>query len=254
MLPSNAYDCRGGSSNQSCARWPKRAPIRRASARRCVHGVRPRTRADPLVGCRMPVSILIDVDLPAPFGPMYASRSPGSTANVRSRTASTGRDRGPPPLKTFPRPSTSTAGTCTSLVHFRALRRRRRLPVRVHAARQPYQACCRPVPAASTPLATPPAPAPTPAIAPTRPPPRIGGPLLGAAWSDNPRIRDAKEPVRDPEALVAVVGLAHEHHDGRDRAGPGQQRCAQWDEGDVGPGIAGEALDLPSQQVKRNHQ
>ena len=41
----------------------------------------------------MPVSILIDVDFPAPFGPMYASRSPASTANVIDWTASTSPNR-----------------------------------------------------------------------------------------------------------------------------------------------------------------
>ena len=39
----------------------------------------------------MPVRILIDVDFPAPFGPMYASLSPASTVNEMSRTASTVR-------------------------------------------------------------------------------------------------------------------------------------------------------------------
>ena len=41
------------------------------------------------VGCRMPVSILIEVDFPAPLGPMKASRSPRDTESVRSWTAST---------------------------------------------------------------------------------------------------------------------------------------------------------------------
>jgi hypothetical protein len=42
--------------------------------------------------------------------------------------------------------------------------------------------------------------------------------------------------------------------DGRDRAGPGQQRRAERDECDVGPGLARHALGLAAQQVQRDHQ
>ena len=42
--------------------------------------------------------ILIDVDLPAPFGPMYATRSPASTERSRSRTASMRRRARPRPV------------------------------------------------------------------------------------------------------------------------------------------------------------
>jgi hypothetical protein len=45
-------------------------PILAASSRRRFQGTIPSTVASPPVGCRMPVSILIEVDLPAPFGPM----------------------------------------------------------------------------------------------------------------------------------------------------------------------------------------
>ena len=50
----------------------------------------------------------MDVDLPAPFGPMNASRSPASTSNEMDRTASTGGFFRPP-AKTFVSPSTTTA-------------------------------------------------------------------------------------------------------------------------------------------------
>src|SRR5262245_55759207 len=58
----------------------------------------------------MPVSILIDVDFPAPFGPMYATRSPASTASEMSRTASTrARAFRRPASNTFVSPWTSMA-------------------------------------------------------------------------------------------------------------------------------------------------
>ncbi|HKZ84312.1 MAG TPA: hypothetical protein VJ793_11720 [Anaerolineae bacterium] len=50
-------------------RWPNTTPIPRAWSTRCFHGTRPSTITSPCVGTRMPVSILIVVDLPAPFGP-----------------------------------------------------------------------------------------------------------------------------------------------------------------------------------------
>ena len=45
----------------------------------------------PAVGWRMPASILIVVDLPAPFGPTNATRSPGSIRNDTPSTATTSR-------------------------------------------------------------------------------------------------------------------------------------------------------------------
>ena len=39
-------------------------------------GVNPKTFTPPEVGCKIPVSILIVVDFPAPLGPMKATRSP----------------------------------------------------------------------------------------------------------------------------------------------------------------------------------
>jgi len=47
------------------------------------------TETRPAVGTRMPVSILIVVDLPAPFGPRYPRSSPRSTRNETPLTART---------------------------------------------------------------------------------------------------------------------------------------------------------------------
>jgi hypothetical protein len=51
-------------------RWPNTTPIRRVSSTRCRDGSMPATDSRPDVGTRMPVSILIVVDFPAPLGPM----------------------------------------------------------------------------------------------------------------------------------------------------------------------------------------
>ena len=51
----------------------------RAFSLRCFQGTSPATRTSPDVGTRIPVSILMVVDLPAPFGPMYPTSSPGSS-------------------------------------------------------------------------------------------------------------------------------------------------------------------------------
>ena len=63
-------DSRSGRSHQSCERWPKTTPTRRATPMRSRIGSIPQVRTRPDVGLRMPVSILIVVDLPAPFAPM----------------------------------------------------------------------------------------------------------------------------------------------------------------------------------------
>ena len=47
----------------------------------------PSTRTSPASGCRMPASIFSVVDLPAPLGPMNATRSPGAIENDSSSTA-----------------------------------------------------------------------------------------------------------------------------------------------------------------------
>lgn len=60
----------------------------RALRSRSWYGTTPATCASPEVGVRMPVSILMVVDLPAPFGPSRASSSPGATSKVTSETAS----------------------------------------------------------------------------------------------------------------------------------------------------------------------
>ena len=51
-------------------RWPKTTPMRRVSSTRLRDGSIPATEMRPAVGTSTPVSILIVVDLPAPFGPM----------------------------------------------------------------------------------------------------------------------------------------------------------------------------------------
>ena len=50
-------------------------------------GTIPLTSTRPALGVRMPVSILIVVDFPAPFGPSKASSSPASTRSVTPSTA-----------------------------------------------------------------------------------------------------------------------------------------------------------------------
>ena len=45
------------------------------------------TVACPSLGCKMPVSILMVVDLPAPLGPMKANISPFSSEKLTSETA-----------------------------------------------------------------------------------------------------------------------------------------------------------------------
>jgi len=69
IVPINWNDSSRGRSHQSWLRCPKTTPILRAFRSRLSHGTRPATVALPLVGTRMPVSILIVVDFPAPFGP-----------------------------------------------------------------------------------------------------------------------------------------------------------------------------------------
>ena len=76
--------CARASVYQSCERWPKTMPMRRASWRRWCQGTQPATSASPALGRRMPVSILSVVDLPAPLGPMKATRSPGAMAKEMS--------------------------------------------------------------------------------------------------------------------------------------------------------------------------
>ncbi len=61
--------------------------MRRASLTLLRCGSSPATRSVPEVGIRIPVSILIVVDLPAPFGPMYPTSSPGSTRRSMPSTA-----------------------------------------------------------------------------------------------------------------------------------------------------------------------
>src|SRR6516164_7878646 len=62
-------------------------PISLASRRRSSHGTKPATRAQPPDGYSSPVSNLSVVDLPAPFGPMNATRSPASIVKLTPATA-----------------------------------------------------------------------------------------------------------------------------------------------------------------------
>ncbi|MNI99478.1 hypothetical protein D3C73_1585690 [compost metagenome] len=57
-------------SHQSWLRWPNTTPMPRTKASRSLNGTKPFTAIWPEVGTRMPVSILIVVDLPAPFSPI----------------------------------------------------------------------------------------------------------------------------------------------------------------------------------------
>jgi hypothetical protein len=47
----------------------------------------PLKRTVPLLGCSSPVSTLIRVDLPAPFGPMIETNSPASMPSVTPSSA-----------------------------------------------------------------------------------------------------------------------------------------------------------------------
>ena len=90
MCRSSVYDSITGRSHQSCVRWPKTTPSRAVCAIRSRRGSSPPTRARPPDGSSTPVSILIVVDLPAPFGPMKPTNSPSS---IRNDTPSTARTR-----------------------------------------------------------------------------------------------------------------------------------------------------------------
>ena len=62
-------DSINGRSHHNWLRWPNTTPILRALRSRSCHGTDPATSTTPLVGTRMPVSILMVVDFPAPLGP-----------------------------------------------------------------------------------------------------------------------------------------------------------------------------------------
>src|SRR3954471_20636402 len=78
-----------GRSHQSWLRCPNTTPISRAFTVRYRCGTRPSTETAPPDGTSIPVSILIIVDLPAPFGPRYPTASPASIENDTSSTATT---------------------------------------------------------------------------------------------------------------------------------------------------------------------
>ncbi len=64
------YESFSGRSHHSVVRCPKTTPIRCARRTRSRAGSMPATLSRPPLGVRIPVSILIVVDFPAPLGPM----------------------------------------------------------------------------------------------------------------------------------------------------------------------------------------
>src|ERR687886_1517175 len=80
----------------------------------------PRTRAEPEVGIRSVISILIVVVFPAPFGPSKPKSSPSPTSKLTPRTASTSfeRRRSTPVVVRYVRcrPSASITATHETLV------------------------------------------------------------------------------------------------------------------------------------------
>lgn len=71
-------DSTTGRSHQSCVRWTKTTPMGATCSVRWRQGVKPWISQRPESGTSMPEMILTVVDLPAPFGPMYPTSSPGS--------------------------------------------------------------------------------------------------------------------------------------------------------------------------------
>ena len=69
--------------------WKLRARPRRLTSYGSMPSIRlPLSRICPLVGPKRPLMRLKSVDLPAPFGPMIATRSPGATARSAPRMIS----------------------------------------------------------------------------------------------------------------------------------------------------------------------
>ena len=69
--------------------WKLRARPRRLISYGSRPSMRwPLSRISPLVGPKRPLMRLKSVDLPAPFGPMMATRSPGATARSQPRMIS----------------------------------------------------------------------------------------------------------------------------------------------------------------------
>ena len=73
-------------------------PIRSRVRSRNAVGSSPSTRADPLVGRRLPVSRRSAVVLPAPLGPITPTSDPGSTARLTSSRATTSPKVRPAPI------------------------------------------------------------------------------------------------------------------------------------------------------------
>ena len=77
----------GAVSRPSSAMPSGTTPICRFSSSDEALNVWPRISTDPALGSSSPVSILMVVDLPAPFGPRKPKNCPGATVNVTSSTA-----------------------------------------------------------------------------------------------------------------------------------------------------------------------
>jgi len=80
-------------------------PVSRKTASSAVRIERPQSVASPEVGRTSPVSMLIEVVLPAPLGPSRAKQLPARTPNVSDSTATVDP---PLPVKTFRRARTRT--------------------------------------------------------------------------------------------------------------------------------------------------
>ena len=70
MRRSSLNDSITAMSHQSWVRWPKTTPMVFTYDVRWRQGTKPLITISPRTGTRMPVSILMVVDFPAPFGPM----------------------------------------------------------------------------------------------------------------------------------------------------------------------------------------
>ena len=78
--------CSADRYTSSVVSW-KTSPMWRRTSIRSPTTSNPATRADPAVGAASVQSILMVVDLPAPFGPRKPNTSPGATSKETPSTA-----------------------------------------------------------------------------------------------------------------------------------------------------------------------